>query len=77
MNNDGSSFISCNYIIVKDATALQVASHHFGIKNSIKDITLEEIFKTMYRTFLYIVNKGSVKEDDHYFVTLRFKTKAW
>ena len=27
----------------------QVVLHHFGIKDSIKDITLEEIFKIMYK----------------------------
>ena len=34
---------------VRDASTLQVASHHFGIKDSIKDITFGGMFKVMYK----------------------------
>ena len=67
------------------------------MKNSIKDITLEEMFKMMYKNdfnepalplsrammsskevsvenqnFLYILEKRTVKKDDHYIVLFPF-----
>ena len=41
--------ISCHQVAVRDASTSQVASHHFGIKDFIKDITLKEMFKMMYK----------------------------
>ena len=49
MNGDNKDSISCHQVTVRDASESQVASHHFGIKDSIKDITLEEMFKMMYK----------------------------
>ena len=34
---------------VRDASTSKVASHHFGIKDSIKGITLEEMINMIYR----------------------------
>ena len=45
--NKGS--VSCHRVTFKDASTSQVASHYFGIKNFIKDITFKEIVKIMYK----------------------------
>ena len=49
MNGDNKDSISCHWVGVRDASTSQMASHHFGIKDSIKDITLEKMFKMMYK----------------------------
>ena len=49
MNGDNKDSISCHWLAVRDASTSQVALHHFGKKDSIKDITLEEMFKMMYK----------------------------
>ena len=98
MNGDNKDSISCHWVAVRDASTSQVESHHFGIKDSIKDITIEEMFKMMYkndfnepalpsskvvmsinevsvedRKFLHILEKGTVKKNDHYIVPLPFR----
>ena len=85
---------------VRDPSTSQVAFHHFGIKGSIKDITLEEMSKIVYkndfsesallssrimmsnnkvsvedRKFLYILEKGTLKKDEHYIVPLPFRNE--
>ena len=95
MNGDNKDSISCHWVPTS-----QVALHHFGIKDSIKAITLEEMFKMMYKNdfsepalpsirimmsrnevsvedqkFLYILEKETVKKDDHYVVPLRFQNE--
>ena len=50
MNGNNKDSISCHQVAVRDASTPQVASRHFGRKNSIKDITLEEMFKMMYKS---------------------------
>ena len=49
LNGDNKDSISCHWVELRDASTSQVESHHFGIKDSIKDITLEEMFKMMYK----------------------------
>ena len=49
MNGDKKDSISCHRVTVRDASTSQLASHHFLIKDSIKDITLQEMFKMMYK----------------------------
>ena len=40
--------ISCHQVVAKDVTSSRLAPHHFGVEKSIKDISLEEMFKMMY-----------------------------
>ena len=54
MSGDNKDSISCHQVAVRDASMSQVISHHFGIKDSIKDITLEKMFR-MFKMIL--VNK--------------------
>ena len=49
INDHSKGSVSCYRVAVRNASTSQVAPHHFGIKDSIKDITLEEKFKTMYK----------------------------
>ena len=49
INGDNKDSISCHWVAVRDASASHVESNHFGIKNSIKNIPLEEMFKIMYK----------------------------
>ena len=98
INGNNQYSISCHQVAVRDAFTSQIALHHFGIKDSIKGITLEEVFKIMYNNdisepalpssrimmnsnevsaedqkFLYIMEEGTVKKDDHYVVPLPFR----
>ena len=41
--------MSCNRVAVKDVLSSKLASHHFAMENSVKDISLEEMFRAMYR----------------------------
>ena len=50
--SDHKDFISCHQVAVRDASTSQVALHHFGIKDSLKDITLEEMFKMKFKMVL-------------------------
>ena len=97
MKGNNKDSISCHWVAVREASTSQVASHHFEIKDSIKYITLEEMFKMMYkndfgepalpsskimmssnevsvedRKFLHILEKGTVRKNDHYAVPLPF-----
>ena len=49
MNGDNKDSISCHWVAVRDASTSHVESNHFGIKNSMKNIALEEMFKIMYK----------------------------
>ena len=49
MNIDNKDSISCRQVEVRDASTSRVALHHFGIKDSIKNITLKEMLKMMYK----------------------------
>ena len=42
------SFISCNRIVVQDVTSGKIASHHFGIKNEVKDVSAKQMLQRMY-----------------------------
>ena len=41
--------MSCNRVAVKDVVSSKLASHHFAMENSVKDISLEEMIQAMYR----------------------------
>ena len=47
MNGGSKGSISCHWVPVREASTSQIASHHFGIQDSIKG-TMEEMFKMMY-----------------------------
>ena len=49
INGDNNNSIICHRVAVRDASTSQVTIRHFEIKDSIKDITLEEMFKMMYK----------------------------
>ena len=40
---------SCNRVAVRDIASSKLASHHFAIEKSVKDVSLEEMFQAMYR----------------------------
>ena len=40
---------SCNRVAVRDVSSSKLASHHFAMEKSVKDVSLEEIFQAMYR----------------------------
>ena len=48
INTETERSISCHRVAVKDVTSSRLAPHHFGVEKSIKDISLEEMFKMMY-----------------------------
>ena len=41
--------MNCNRVAVKDVVSSKLTSHHFTMENSVKDISLEEMFQAMYR----------------------------
>ena len=41
--------MSCNRVAVKDVVSSKLASNHFAMENSVKDISLEEMFQAMYQ----------------------------
>ena len=47
-NGDSKVLISCHWVTVRDASTSQAATHHFGIKDFIKDITVEYMFKMIH-----------------------------
>ena len=40
---------SCNRVAVKDVASSKLGSHHFTVEESVKDISLEEMFQRMYK----------------------------
>ena len=40
---------SCNRVAVRNVASSKLASHHFAIEKSVKDVSLEEMFQAMYR----------------------------
>ena len=40
---------SCNHLAVSDVASPKLASHHFTIEKSVKDVSLEEMFQAIYR----------------------------
>ena len=62
MNGDNKDSISCHRVVVRNASTSQMALHHFGVKDSIKDITLEEMFKMMYKSFFFKMNYEEQQE---------------
>ena len=40
---------SCNRVAVRDVASSKLASHHFAMEKSVKDVSLEEMFQAMYR----------------------------
>ena len=36
-------------MVVKDVASSKLGSHHLTLENSVKDISLEEMFKRMYK----------------------------
>ena len=40
---------SCNRVAVRDVASSKLASPHFAIEKSVKDVSLEEMFQAMYR----------------------------
>ena len=49
INMNAERNISCHRVAVKDAISSKLAAHHFEVEKSVKDISLEEMFKMMYR----------------------------
>ena len=47
-NTETERSISCHRVAFKDVISPRLAPHHFGVEKSIKDISLEEMFKMMY-----------------------------
>ena len=45
INSEAERCISCHQVTVKDVISSKLASHHFGVEKSIRDISLEEIKK--------------------------------
>ena len=48
INTKTERSISCHQVAGKDVTSSRLAPHYFGVEKSINDISLEEMFKTMY-----------------------------
>ena len=40
---------SCNRVAVKDVASSKLGSHHFPVEDSVKDISLKEMFQRMYK----------------------------
>ena len=40
---------TCNRVAVRDVASSKLASHHFAMEKSIKDVSLKELFQAMYR----------------------------
>ena len=40
---------SCNHVAVRDVASSKLASHHFAMEKSVKDVSLEEMFQAMYQ----------------------------
>ena len=40
---------SCNRVAVKDVASSKLGSHHFTVQESVKDISLEEMFQRIYK----------------------------
>ena len=94
---------SCNRVAVKDVASSKLGPNHFNVQESVKDISLEEMFQRMYkqdfseletvvsdsilknlseiscddRKFLDIVERGTVKRNGYYVVTLPFRDQEW
>ena len=45
-----SATVRCNRVTVVDTGSLDVAKHHFGIEDSVKDVSISRILKEMYET---------------------------
>ena len=45
INTEAERSIRCHQVAVKNAISSKLAAHHFGVEKSIKDISLEELFK--------------------------------
>ena len=70
MSGDNKDSISCHQVAVRDASMSQVISHHFGIKDSIKDITLEKMFR-MFKMILVNKHFFQANYDDQQWGTSR------
>ena len=47
INTEIERSINCHQVAVKDVISSRLAPHHFGVEKSVKDISLEEMFKMM------------------------------
>ena len=45
INTEAERSIRCHQVALKNAISSKLAPHHFGVEKSIKDISLEELFK--------------------------------
>ena len=52
INTETERSISCHRVAVKDVISPRLAPHDFGVEKSVKDISLEEMFKMMYNNDL-------------------------
>ena len=48
INTETERSISCHRVAVKDGISSRLAPYRFGVEKSIKDISLEKMFKMMY-----------------------------
>ena len=48
MKDGKKGSISCNRIVLQDATSEKLASHHFRITNEIKDVSSKQMLQRMY-----------------------------
>ena len=73
INTETERSISCHRVAVKDVTSSRLAPHHFGVEKSIKDISLEEMFKMMYSNDF---NEHDATVADSITVLMRFQWRT-
>ena len=49
INMIGKKSVGCNRVTVIDAKSSNIFCHHFVVEETIKEVSLEEIFQTMYK----------------------------
>ena len=77
-NMVGKYSIGCHCIAVQDAVSSKIADHQFVVEESIKDISLEEMFQKMYQNDFVekevinvnglLENMGEISNDDKAFL---------
>ena len=70
--------VGCHQIMAKDAASSRLASHHFAIESSVKDMSLEDMFQRMYQNDFneamrmkiggFLENLEEVSNDDRKFI---------
>ena len=65
-NMVGKDSIGCHHIAVQDAVSSKVADHQFVVEESVKDISLEEMFQKMHQNDFVekeVINFNGLLED--------------